>query len=143
MKSKKKTFIWISITLLTVAVLAVVGIVGYNLYEQYNFEQRLDRERAQPASYLSLDNLRIEGHRLKGSIQNISSYTAYKHIQISVAYYGQTGEVLQEDIYVVDGPCYSNSALPFDIRIRYPKGLKKIFKTDNCNIGIIGAEAYN
>lgn len=142
MKSKKKTVIWICSTLLAVSVLAVICVVGYNMYDGYNFEQTLARERNLPASYLSLDNLRVEGHRLKGTIQNISSYTAYKQIQIAIVYFGQHGEVLQEDTYIVAGPCYSNSCLSFNVRIRYPKGLK-IFKTENCNIAIVGAESYN
>lgn len=142
-KSKKKTIIWICGFLLVVVVFVVIGVVGYNLYEQYNFEQTLDREKSQPSSYLSLDNLHVEGHRLKGTIYNFSSYTAYKHIKIAVVYFGQNSEILQEDTYVVDGPCYSNSPLPFDIRIRYHKGLKRIIKTENCDIEIIGAESYN
>lgn len=139
-KSKKKTIIWCSVVLLTLVVLSVVGFVGYDLYEQKQYENIVNKEQYNPKWYLSLDDEEFNGFTLRGNIANISSYTAYKNIQIAFSYYGQNNEVLQTDTYVIAGPVYCGSSISFKVKIRNPQGLKKKLKWDKWGAEIIGAE---
>ena len=142
-KSKKKTIIWCSVVLLTLVVLSVVGFIGYDLYEQKQYENIVNKEQFNPKWYLSLDDEEFNGFTLRGNITNISSYTAYKNIQIAFSYYGQNNEVLQTDTYVIAGPVYCGSSISFKVKIRNPKGLKKKLKWEKWSAEIIGAETNN
>ena len=146
-KSKNKTIImWCSIVA-AIVILVVAGIVGYNMYEQNQYEQqRADEaynERIHPENYLSMGELNINNNILSGLVRNDSKRTTYKQIKFEFCYYGQNGEVLQTDVYTVNGVFYPQSSTPFHVKIRNPQGLKNLIKWEKWSVNIVSAVPKN
>ena len=97
-----------------------------------------------PGRYLSLDVENVDFNFLTGSIYNSSKYTTYEQIQIEISYYDRNGQVLQSNVHTIDGTYYPQSSAPFNVKIRFPQGIRNLFKTNDCTVDVIGAKVkYN
>lgn len=135
-RSTKKIVFWSAGVFLLLSVLAVMG---YFVYVQVQTDNIKSNEYLHPEWYLSLETENADFNILTGSIYNSSKYTTYEQIQIVFSYYDKKGNVLQSNVYTIDGTYYPQSDTPFEVKIRLPQGVKNFIKTKKCSIDIIGA----
>jgi len=135
-KSKKKTIICFFSVIFMVIVVGIC-ILGYDFYETKH------NEKFHPQWYLFIENKNIDANTLTGYIRNTSKHTTYRQIQIAFSYYDYYGNILETNIYTIDGSYSSNSSIPFDVKIRKPQGLRNRVNWEKWSVEIIGAEAYN
>lgn len=140
-KSTKKIIFW-SIGILIV--LFILTIIGYNLYEQNQYRNTRSNEYMHPEWYLSMDVENVDFNILTGSIYNSSKYTTYEQIEIKISYYDKNGQVIQSNVHTIDGTYYPQSSASYNVKIRFPQGIRNLFKTNNCTVDVIGAKVkYN
>lgn len=138
-KSTKKIVFWCCGIFV---ILGVLGVVGYYVYEeeQYKYEQKqYSNESLYPESYLSFDIENVDFNKLTGVVRNYSQYTTYEQFQMKLFYYDKNRKVLQSNIYTIKGTFYPQSSTPCKVRIKFPRGLKNLINTTDCDVEIIGA----
>lgn len=129
-KKNKVTTIVVGCLLFLVA----AYIVGDLLYESY-YHKTLNDERSCPLLYVSLENGKLVDDSFTGFIHNEAKYANYNLIQIKFNYCDSNGNIIQSDIYPINGPFKANSRTYFEIQITAPRGLK-FLKTDGWKANI-------
>lgn len=146
-KSKKKIVLWgFGIFFLS----CVFAVIGYAVFEHEQFKSKqeqydntISNESLHPESYLTLDIENADFNNLTGIVRNFSKYTTYEQIQMKFSYYDKNGKVLQSNVYTIKGTFPPQSSSPCKVKVKLPKGLKKLINTTNCDVEIIGAKVMN
>lgn len=138
-KSTKKIVLWCCGVFV---ILCVLGVIGYYVYEeeQYKYElQQCSNESLHPESYLSLDIEHADFNKLTGVVRNYSKHTTYEQLQMKLSYYDKDDKVLQSNVYTIKGTYPPQSSTPCKVKIKFPRGLKNLISTTDCDVEIIGA----
>lgn len=143
-KSTKKIVLWCCSVFV---ILCALGVIGYYVYEeeQYKYEQKQyyntkSNESLHPETYLSLDIENVDYNNLTGIVRNYSTHTTYEQPQMKISYYDKNGKVLQSNVYTIKGIYPPQSSTPCKVKIKFPRGLKKLINTTDCDVEIIGAK---
>lgn len=144
-KESKNTKRTIKIIRIIIGII-LVSIIAFVVYENIDAANRRDninrienQEKNHPEQYLSLTNISVSGNTLMGIIKNNAKYTWYKQVQVKVTYYDKNNNVLQADLYYIDGNFIAGFSEPFEIQIRGPQGVRNALNWTSRDVAVVGA----
>lgn len=125
----------------------LISIIAFVVYENVDGARRRDEinrienlEKNHPEQYLTLTNIGIQsGNILQGDVKNAAKYAWFSQVHVKVTYYDKNSNVLQSDIYYIDGDFIAGFSVPFAIQIREPQGIKNKLNWASRDAAIVGA----